>query len=465
MLQNMLKNKLLAHDSKSYDGYKLTFLGYDFLALRTFVQRGFLSGVGMRIGVGKESDIHVCQGEDGKTYALKLHRLGRVSFRSVKNKRDYLQHRQHASWQYLSRLAAKKEFAYLQALYKEGFPVPVPVDCNRHAVLMEFVNAKPMIQLRTLRDPVAVGERMIKLLLRFAQAGLIHGDFNEFNLMYNDDTEELIVIDFPQVVSIEHPNGEMYFERDVACVGDFLRRKFSVLFETNLNYAAALAAFRANAAPNPTPPVVQASGYPQKDGAAAAPKPTRLEVKGFSSADDAALLKAHESNFTPAKAGEEGEEAEEGDEGSEEEESEEEEEEEEVVVPGPNRDLSWIGSKAFVKVEVVPLGSDEDAAAGDEAAGGSGDESDSCETDSDEDEDQTDEKARQGSYGPKAPKRVELGHVLRVKRRPRGDADAIKRAAATQRNKANATRSSNAGKQRNTRKNRNEIKSHLEDGP
>ena len=32
-------------------------------------------------------------------YALKLHRLGRVSFRTVKTNRDYMQHRQHASWQ------------------------------------------------------------------------------------------------------------------------------------------------------------------------------------------------------------------------------------------------------------------------------------------------------------------------------------------------------------------------------
>lgn len=42
--------------------------------------------------------------------ALKLHRLGRTSFRAVKNKRDYLKDRSSASfsWLYLSRLAALK---------------------------------------------------------------------------------------------------------------------------------------------------------------------------------------------------------------------------------------------------------------------------------------------------------------------------------------------------------------------
>lgn len=48
--------------------------------------------------------------------ALKLHRLGRTSFRAVKNKRDYLRNSSSASfsWLYLSRLAALKVLAAVQ---------------------------------------------------------------------------------------------------------------------------------------------------------------------------------------------------------------------------------------------------------------------------------------------------------------------------------------------------------------
>ena len=58
------KHKLIAHEGKKYDGYKLTYNGYDFLALRVFMQRGLITpgGVGQRMGVGKEADIHVCYG-------------------------------------------------------------------------------------------------------------------------------------------------------------------------------------------------------------------------------------------------------------------------------------------------------------------------------------------------------------------------------------------------------------------
>lgn len=37
------------------DGFKLTYMGYDFLVLKTLALRGVISGAGTKIGVGKES--------------------------------------------------------------------------------------------------------------------------------------------------------------------------------------------------------------------------------------------------------------------------------------------------------------------------------------------------------------------------------------------------------------------------
>lgn len=41
-------------------------------------------------------------------------RLGRVSFRAIKEKRDYMGKRKSASWMYMSRLAAQKEWAFMK---------------------------------------------------------------------------------------------------------------------------------------------------------------------------------------------------------------------------------------------------------------------------------------------------------------------------------------------------------------
>lgn len=62
------------------------------------------------------ADIYIVASPNDEQYALKLHRLGRTSFRNLKNKRDYHQHRKNMSWLYLSRLSAMKEFAYMKVM-------------------------------------------------------------------------------------------------------------------------------------------------------------------------------------------------------------------------------------------------------------------------------------------------------------------------------------------------------------
>ncbi|XP_048432150.1 serine/threonine-protein kinase rio2 [Pyrus x bretschneideri] len=229
VLKNLLRHKLLHHDSSKYDGFRLTYLGYDFLAIKTLVNRGVFVSVGRQIGVGKESDIFEVATEDGTVMAMKLHRLGRVSFRAVKSKRDYLKHRSSYSWLYLSRLAALKEFAFMKALEEHGFPVPSAVDCNRHCVIMSLVQGYPLVQVKQLQNPEVVFETIIGLVVRLAEHGLIHCDFNEFNIMIDDD-EKVTMIDFPQMVSVSHHNAQMYFDRDVECAFKFFRKRFNMNF-------------------------------------------------------------------------------------------------------------------------------------------------------------------------------------------------------------------------------------------
>ncbi|XP_073534256.1 serine/threonine-protein kinase RIO2 [Phyllobates terribilis] len=235
ILRELVKHKLIAYErTKTVQGYRLIYGGYDYLALKTLSSRDVITSVGNQMGVGKESDIYIVANEDDKQLALKLHRLGRTSFRNLKNKRDYHKHRQKMSWLYLSRLAAMKEFAYMKALYESGFPVPKPYDYNRHAVVMELINGYPLCQVRHLEDPAALYNEVMELIIKLANHGLIHGDFNEFNLML-DDEDHVTMIDFPQMVSTSHTNAEWYFDRDVKCIRDFFVKRFnyeSELFPT-----------------------------------------------------------------------------------------------------------------------------------------------------------------------------------------------------------------------------------------
>ncbi|CAM9403266.1 unnamed protein product [Phaeothamnion confervicola] len=219
--------KLIAHDRSVYDGYRLTYQGYDILALHVLLSRGHVAAVGAKIGVGKESDVYAAQSPDGEEIVLKLHRLGRTSFKAVRNKRDYLKHRVGAGWLYMSRLSALKEAAFMRALHANGFPTPVPIDHNRHAVLMSMARGYPLYQIRRgeLPDPAAVFAQAAAVLTRLAQHGLVHCDLNEFNLIVDHAGCTVTVIDFPQMVSTRHANAEELFHRDLNGILKFFRMK------------------------------------------------------------------------------------------------------------------------------------------------------------------------------------------------------------------------------------------------
>lgn len=255
-ISTLAKANLIARlKNAKYDGYRLTYGGLDYLSLHTHQKRDILYSTGQQIGTGKESDIHIAASPNGVQYALKIHRLGRISFRTIKNNRDYLRHRSSASWMYMSRLAAVKEYTFMTALYESGFPVPRPVAQSRHTLVMELIEGLPLRQVQEVPHPERLYAELINLVLELAGVGLIHGDFNEFNILIREDQlasvpqEQAssptnnpcsvpqepsqdsikltpIIIDFPQMLSIDHPNAEMYFDRDINCIKRFFERRF-----------------------------------------------------------------------------------------------------------------------------------------------------------------------------------------------------------------------------------------------
>ncbi|XP_073960198.1 RIO kinase 2 [Choristoneura fumiferana] len=232
LMKELCKHRLLTYErGKHYDGYRLTNAGYDYLALKALTNRKVIASFGNQIGVGKESNIYIVADEDHNPLCLKLHRLGRTCFRNVKDKRDYHAHRNRASWLYLSRISATKEFAYMTALRDRGFPVPRPVDFNRHCVVMELVQGGPLTHVSSVPDPEALYDELMSLIVRLGNCGVIHGDFNEFNIMIDEDGHP-VIIDFPQMVSTSHPNAESYFDRDVRCVREFFKKRFG--YESSL---------------------------------------------------------------------------------------------------------------------------------------------------------------------------------------------------------------------------------------
>jgi RIO kinase 2 len=178
---------LLERKTIQYEGYRLTFEGYDALALHTFAERETIEGVGAPLGVGKESDVYEVRSY--KPLALKFHREGYTDFREVNREREYTSDKEHVSWMYTARKAAEREYEALETLYPD-VSVPQPIDHNRHAVVMERIDGVELGRAK-LEDAQVVP--VLDLVL------------DEMATAYDENSDELLARDVTNIVG--------YFQR------------------------------------------------------------------------------------------------------------------------------------------------------------------------------------------------------------------------------------------------------------
>jgi len=213
---------LIERKTIQYEGFSLTFEGYDALALHTFAERESIEGVGAPLGVGKESDVYEVRSY--KPLALKFHREGYTDFREVNRQREYTADRDHVSWLYTARKAAERESAALEALYPD-VSVPQPVDHNRHAVVMERIDGVELA--RTKLEPEQVRpilELILREMARAHGAGYVHADMSEYNVFVHE--QGVTVFDWPQAVPTDHENARELLIRDVENVVGYFQRKY-----------------------------------------------------------------------------------------------------------------------------------------------------------------------------------------------------------------------------------------------
>ncbi|HEX9262360.1 MAG TPA: RIO1 family regulatory kinase/ATPase [Candidatus Bathyarchaeia archaeon] len=213
----------------AYVGHTLNYAGYDCLAINAFVKAGLIDAFGKSLGVGKEADVFEALTPKSSHVAVKFHRLGRISFRQTRRKRGYTA--EHAAWLFQSRLAAEKEFQALKIVYENGVAVPKPLSQNRHAIVMGFIDGAELANWRRLENP----EKVLRTILRnvrnsYTKACVVHADLSEYNIILKGG-QQVLIIDWPQFVTTDHPNAGELLERDVKNILSFFSRRFRVKIE------------------------------------------------------------------------------------------------------------------------------------------------------------------------------------------------------------------------------------------
>jgi RIO kinase 2 len=213
---------LIERKTIQYQGFRLTFEGYDALALHTFVERDTIDGMGAPLGVGKESDVYEVRSY--KPLALKFHREGYTNFREVNRGREYTADHEHVSWMYTARKAAEREYDALETVYPE-VSVPRPIDHNRHGIVMERIDGVELA--RTKLEPAQVRPILELILDEVADAfdaGFVHADMSEHNVFVTD--AGVVVFDWPQAVPTDHENAGELLDRDVENLVGYFKRKY-----------------------------------------------------------------------------------------------------------------------------------------------------------------------------------------------------------------------------------------------
>jgi len=106
--------------------------------------------------------------------------------------------------------------------------VPKPISQNRHAIVMGVIEGGELGRWREISEPEKVLEEiLVNVRKAYLEAGVIHADLSEYNIILQPDMHVLI-IDWPQYVAVSHPNARDLLARDVKNVLDFFSRKFGV---------------------------------------------------------------------------------------------------------------------------------------------------------------------------------------------------------------------------------------------
>jgi len=222
-LDGLIRMDMVRFARVPYDGYALTFTGEDSLALHALSHRGTVHALGPLIGVGKESEVYEAEGLG--IIVLKFHRVGQRSFHTPRLSRSYMPGERHCPWIYASTGSASREYEALRILHPQ-VSVPLPIDRNRNAVAMSFIDGDTLIRCR-VDDPEPVLDEIIAGIRAAYRRGVVHADLSEFNVML-DGNGRVWLIDWPQWVDPAHPNADELLRHDIGQVLRYFEKKFRI---------------------------------------------------------------------------------------------------------------------------------------------------------------------------------------------------------------------------------------------
>jgi len=203
---------------------RLTDKGRDALAVWDFKTHGLLTDIGNIIDVGKESVLVNATGPKGD-FIIKFHRYDALVFDRIKRSLSYMSialRLPMANNVDVSRVKARIEYDTLKALDGK-VTVPKVFGLNRHAIAMEFIGDRfPAPLLKDVKIEKGTKKQVFEEYQKAIDAGYVHGDMSEYNVMCWDG--KYYLIDWPQSLPTSCDFAKTLEKRDREKLESFFSR-------------------------------------------------------------------------------------------------------------------------------------------------------------------------------------------------------------------------------------------------
>jgi RIO kinase 1 len=183
------------------------------------------------LALGKEANVFIAERYDGSKLIVKIYRLENRNFNTM-----YSYISTDARFAGIENQKRKIIFSWVQREYRnlllarEKIKVPTPIGFKDNILMMEYIgddeSAAPMVKDVYPQNPEAFFKKVISNMKKLIDAGLVHGDLSDFNILnYN---EEPIFIDMSQSSLIDSNGARELLERDLKNVFRAFRRNVKI---------------------------------------------------------------------------------------------------------------------------------------------------------------------------------------------------------------------------------------------
>ena len=197
-------------------------------ALYKLVQDGHIDAFGGPISTGKEANVYTALSGDHEV-AVKVYRINASDFTDMRGYLDGDPRFEGIGSDKKKVVTAwvRKESSNLKRARRAGVRTPTPIAVERNVLVMEYLGtdegrAKRLSEVH-IENPETAYEVVKEYLRRLYDAGLVHGDLSEYNIVFHEG--QLYIIDLGQAVTVHHPNAEEFLERDCRNVANFFARQ------------------------------------------------------------------------------------------------------------------------------------------------------------------------------------------------------------------------------------------------